>query len=120
MGGKKVWGEFTFYEAAFLGGSETVRGLHEERFAGDASIYGSAELRAFLARLTFIMPVDVGVFALGDVARVYLDVEASSEWHTARGAGIWFAPLNRSSTVRLSIAESEGRTAFYAGVGFAY
>ena len=120
VGGKKVWGEFPFYEAAFLGGSETVRGLHEERFAGDASIYGSAELRAFLARLTFILPVDVGVFALGDVARVYLDGEASSEWHTARGAGIWFAPLNRSSTVRLSIAESEGRTAFYAGVGFAY
>ena len=120
VGGKKLWGEFPYYEAAFLGGAETVRGLHEERFAGDAAIYGSVELRAFLARLTFILPVDVGVFALGDVGRVYLDGESSSEWHTARGGGIWFAPLNRSSTVRLSIAESEGRTAFYAGVGFAY
>ena len=119
-GGKKLWGEFPYYEAAFLGGAETLRGLQEERFAGDAAIYGSVELRAFLARLTFILPIDMGVFVLGDIGRVYLGGEASSEWHRGRGAGIWLAPLNRSTTVRISIAESEGRTGFHAGVGFAY
>ena len=119
-GGKKVWGGFPYYEAAFLGGAKTLRGLQEERFAGDAMIYGSVELRAFLARLTFMLPIDIGVFALGDIGRVYLDGEASSEWHTGRGVGIWIAPLSRSSTVRLSIAQSEGRTAFYAGMEFAY
>lgn len=119
-GGKKLWGGFPYYEAAFLGGARTLRGLQEERFAGDAMIYGSVEVRAFLARLTFMLPIDIGVFALGDIGRVYLDGEASSEWHTGRGAGIWLAPLSRSSTVRLSIAKSEGRTAFYAGARFAY
>ncbi|MFV1988636.1 MAG: BamA/TamA family outer membrane protein [Gemmatimonadota bacterium] len=119
-GGKKLWGEFPYYEAAFLGGPETLRGLNKERFAGDAAIYGGVELRVFLARLTFMVPIDMGVFALGDIGRVYRGGEDSSEWHTGRGAGIWLAPLSRSSTVRFSLARSEGRTAFYAGLGFAY
>ena len=119
-GGKKLWGEVPYYEAAFLGGSDTVRGLQHGRFAGNASVFGSAELRIFLARLTFLLPIDMGVFAFGDVGRVYRNGEASSEWHTGRGGGIWLAPLNRSTTIRISVAESEGQTRFYAGVGFAY
>ena len=71
IGGKKLWGEFPYYEAAFLGGAANLRGLPEERFAGDASFYGSVELRAFLTRLTFILPIDMGVFGLTDVGRTY-------------------------------------------------
>ena len=78
VGGKKLWGDFPYYEAAFLGGGSTVRGLHEERFAGDAAVYGSVELRAFLARLTFLLPVDIGVFAFGDVGRVFFDGEPAT------------------------------------------
>ena len=79
MAGKKLWGDFPYYEASFLGGSGTLRGLQEERFAGDAAISGSVELRAFLARLTFLFPMEVGVFALGDIGRVYADGDASSK-----------------------------------------
>ena len=62
----------------------------------------------------------MGVFAFGDVGRVFFDGEPADKWHTGRGGGIALAPLSRSSTVRLSVASSEGRTTFYMGMGFAY
>ena len=119
-GGKKLLGEYPYYEAAFLGGAKNVRGLREDRFAGDATLYGSVEIRLFLARLTFILPIDMGVFGFADVGRAYLDGESSNKWRTGSGGGIWLAPLSRSATVRVSVASSEGRRAVYAGMGFAF
>ncbi len=118
--GKKVFGTYPFAEAAYLGGGTTLRGLHEQRLAGDAAVLGSAELRIFLARLLFIVPTDVGVFALTDAGRVFLGGQRSTEWYTSYGGGIWLAPLRRSSTLQLSLARSGTRTAFYAGIGFAF
>jgi hypothetical protein len=43
-----VWGQVPFQEAAFIGGASTVRGLYSDRYAGDASAYGNAELRFHL------------------------------------------------------------------------
>ena len=118
--GKKVWGTYPFAEAAFLGGPMSLRGLREQRFAGDAAVLGSAELRLHLTRLLFIVPTDVGVFGLTDAGRVFRSGESSSAWHAAWGGGVWLAPLRRSSTLQLSLARAESRTAFYAGIGFAY
>jgi hypothetical protein len=117
---KKVWGPYPFADAAFLGGRTSLRGLREQRLTGDAVVLGSGELRIHLARLLFIVPADVGVFALGDAGRVFRRGESSSEWHTGWGGGIWLAPLRRSSTMQLSVARSGSRTAFYAGIGFAF
>jgi outer membrane protein assembly factor BamA len=118
--GKKVWGTFPFAEAAYLGGSTSLRGLREQRFAGDAAVLGSAELRVHLVRLLFVVPTDIGVFGLTDAGRVFDDGESSGEWHASWGGGIWLAPLRRSSTLQLSIARSAERTAFYMGLGFAF
>ncbi len=119
-GGKHVWGDFPYYEAAFIGGTSDVRGLREQRLAGDGAVYGSAELRVRLARFKFLFPTDFGVFGLSDVGRVYADGHPSDKWYTSRGLGIWLAPVTRSSTVRLSVAESEGERALYVGMGFAF
>ena len=120
VGGKHVWGDMIpYYEAAFLGGSHNVRGLRSERFAGRSSLYGSAELRVKLGRFTAFVPSDFGVFGFGDLGRVYDDVP-SDKWHTAFGGGIWIAPIVRASTVQVSMAKSEERTAFYLGLGFAF
>jgi hypothetical protein len=59
-GGKKLWGPFPYFDAAFLGGSETFRTEEKQRYAGDASAYGTAELRVPLAQFPFILPLDVG------------------------------------------------------------
>jgi hypothetical protein len=118
--GKKVWGTYPFAQAAFLGGASGLRGLREQRYAGDASLLGSAELRVYLARLLFLIPSDFGVLALTDAGRVFLDGESSDTWRTSWGGGVWFAPLLRSSTVQVLAVRARGRTSFQAGLGFTF
>jgi hypothetical protein len=93
-GGKKLWGGFPYFDAAFLGGSETFRTEERQRFAGDASAYGTAELRVPIAKFPFILPLDVGALAFTDVGRVYLNGNSPGGWHSASGAGLWFGYLN--------------------------
>ena len=120
IGAKKIWGAFPFFDAAFIGGPSTVRLGRENRYAGDASAYGSAELRLALFRATLVVPTDFGVFGLADAGRVYLDGESSDTWHSAVGGGIWIAFLNRANTISAAIAASDERTRVYLQAGFAY
>jgi len=120
IGGKHVWGTFPYYEAAFVGGAENVRGLREQRFAGRSSLYGSAELRVSLGRFFVLFPANFGVFGFGDLGRVFEDDVPSDKWHKSFGGGIWFAPLTRATTFQVSLARSEQRTAAYFGLGFAF
>jgi hemolysin activation/secretion protein len=119
-GGKKVWGNFPFFESAFVGGASTVRGLREERYAGDAAVYGNAELRARLGRFFVVLPGSYGVFGIADVGRVYLDGESSDTWHTGFGGGVWFAFLEPGNAITVSAVRGDHRTAFYLRAGFAY
>jgi hypothetical protein len=73
-----------------------------------------------LTRFLLLFPTDIGVFGLSDVGRVFAQGQPSGDWHTAFGGGVWLAPVNRSATVKFSIAQSEGRKAFYVGTGFAF
>lgn len=120
VGGKKLWGEFPYSDAAYLGGSENLRGLREQRYAGEAVLFGGAELRVFLTRFFLLFPTDFGVFGLTDMGRVFAEDQPSGDWHTSFGGGVWLAPVTRAATVKASIARSEGRTAFYFGTGFAF
>jgi outer membrane protein assembly factor BamA len=119
-GGKKVWGTYPYSEAAFLGGIENLRGLREQRYAGDAMVYGSTELRVFLGRILFLFPMDFGVFGLADLGRVFVDGESSDEWYASRGGGIWLAPVKRSATLYFSAAQSGGHWEFNGGMGFGF
>ena len=120
VGGKRVWGTFPFHEAAFIGGTTTVRGFREHRFAGDAAVYGNVELRFQLLQFHFLTPVDFGAFALADGGRVYVSGESSDRWHTATGGGIWFAFIKRTNTVSIAAAHSVERTGIYVRAGFAF
>jgi hypothetical protein len=119
-GGKKVWGAFPFFESAFVGGASTVRGLREQRYAGDAAVYGNAELRARLGRFFVVLPGTYGVLGIADVGRVYLDGESSDTWHTGFGGGVWFAFLESGNAITMSVVRGDQRTAFYLRAGFAY
>ena len=118
VGGKRVWGDYPFFEAAFVGGAATVRGLRENRYAGDASAYGNAELRLRLGRYFFVLPGEYGVFGLADVGRVFLDGESSDVWHTGVGGGFWFAFLDPANTFTVALARGDRRTALYLNAGF--
>jgi hypothetical protein len=120
VGGRKLWGDFPFFEAAFIGDRNTVRLGTDNRFAGDASAYGSSELRLYLFRTNIVVPTDVGVFGLADVGRVWLDGENSDEWHSAFGGGLWLGFLSRASTASVAVAASEERTRVYVQAGFGF
>jgi hypothetical protein len=123
VGGKHAFGSYPYQEAAFLGGSHRapqVRGLRGQRYAGDASVYGNAELRVRLFRVAILLPTEVGVFGLADAGRVFLEGESSERWHHGVGGGIWIAPAQRANTVTFSAAQSEGRTSLYLGAGFLF
>jgi hypothetical protein len=117
-GGKKVFGTYPFYEAAFLGGSETIRGPRKERFAGDASVFGNAELRLTLGKAVFVVPGEYGIFGLADVGRVYLEGESSTKWHPAYGGGLFFSVMDLSTVFSIAVASSEERIGVYFKAGF--
>ena len=126
VGGKQVWGNYPFHEAAFLGGPVTalspgnVRGLPIQRYAGDSAVWGNAELRLRLFGVNLLVPEDAGIFALADTGRVYLAGEDSHHWHTGVGGGFWMSFLRRENTVSVAVARSEGSTRVYAGAGFGF
>ena len=120
LGGKKLWGPYPYFDAAFIGGNGTVRLGRENRYAGDASTYATAELRLVLGRVFLGVPGDVGVFGLADAGRVYLEGEDSRMWHGAAGGGVWVSVLDRTNMMSLAIAKSEERTALYFQAGFGF
>ena len=119
-GGKQTFGTYPFHEAAFLGGGSTLRGWTEQRFAGDASVYGNAELRVYLSEIFIVLPGEMGVFALADGGRVFLDGESSDAWHSAVGGGLWLAFLDRANTLSIAYARGRERGGVYVKLGFLF
>ncbi|MEE8366891.1 MAG: BamA/TamA family outer membrane protein, partial [Thermoanaerobaculia bacterium] len=72
-GGQRIWGEFPYFSAAFIGGPGTLRGWDVQRFAGDTSVYGNAEIRLHVSDFYFLLPGEWGIFGLADTGRVYVD-----------------------------------------------
>lgn len=120
VGGKRLWGRYPYYDAAYLSGAENLRGFAEQRFAGDAAVFGNAELRLFLTRYRILLPGEFGIFGLADVGRVFLEAESSSRWHAGGGGGIWFAFVDRAATLSLALAQSREQRGFYMRMGFPF
>ncbi len=106
VGGEKIWGSYPFYEAAYLGGSNSLRGYDKQRFAGDASLYGGSELRLHLGEFKLFVPVMYGPLAFVESGRVFLSGENSSAWHSSVGGGLWFSFIE--SRYAASIAFAQG------------
>ena len=116
-GGKHVWGDFPFSEAAFLGGGATLRGHTGQRFAGNAMAYGGAELRQPLFRANLGLRGTLGVLALADAGRVWFDGWSGGGLHTAVGGGIFFHAAGQSVVV--TVAQGE-RTSLNFGLGMPF
>ena len=119
-GGRRVFGDFPFFESAFLGGIRNLRGFDEQRFAGEAMAFGNAELRLSLLPMTLMVPGRLGVLGLADVGRVWVDGEESDTWHRAFGGGIWFGVDPRHMLLSVTLADSPERTGVYVEAGFAF
>lgn len=120
LGGEKIFGDYPWHEAAVLGGSHQLRAYRRRRFAGDASLYANADWRTRLGRAELFAPGHVGVFALGDVGRVFLRGEDSEKWHPSVGAGVFFVPLNTNFPFHAAVAHGGEGTRIYFDGGFSF
>ena len=118
-GGKKVFGNFPYFDAAFVGGGDSFRSEHRQRYAGDASLYGSAELRVPIAKVPIILPLDVGALAFSDAARVYVDGDSPGGWHSALGGGFWVGAIDASKNVNVLFTNRSNRRVI-VNLGFTY
>lgn len=118
-GGVQAFGDFPFQEAAFVGGSRTLRGYAFQRFAGESAAYGNAEIRVPVLPAKIFVRGDLGVTALADAGRVWADGDDSDRWHTAVGGGVWFAFLQRRAVASALFAHGE-KSDLYLRLGFPF
>jgi hypothetical protein len=118
-GGEKIWGDFPYYDAVFLGGRSTVRSFRHHQFAGDASIYGSSELRIPMGRFPWILPWNAGLIGFADAGRVYMDKVSDGGWHTVAGGGFWLGVLNPSTSVTVLFTNRKVRRHQF-GIGMTF
>ena len=131
VGGKKVLGTYPFHESAFLGGpgfagiglsDSHIRGFRKNRFAGDTSLYGNAELRLVLLPINLIVPGQLGAFIAVDAGRVFYDEDpnGADKWHTGVGGGFWLSFLKRKQTLSIAIVNGDDLTGVYLRTGFMF
>lgn len=118
-GGKKLYGDFPYFDAAFLGGGSSFRTEYRQRYAGDAAVYGSAELRIPIVRFPTILPTDIGLIGFTDAGRVYVKGESPGGWHTAAGGGAWIGLWKAGYNVNVLYTNRSNRRVIVS-LGFAY
>ena len=119
--GKVNFGDqFEFYQAATLGTNSGLRGFRQERFSGESTLAFKTDLRYHLAKFkTGLLPLKLGIFAGGDVGRVWLDGENSERWHNDYGGGFWLGAVDSlSGEFRLFNSVEGLRFSFTFGVAF--
>jgi len=119
VGGRTTWGDVPYYDAAFLG-SRQLRGLRPNRFAGESSLYGNTAAFLHVGRLTLVVPGRWGVLARGGAGRVWVTDESSDTWHTSYGGGLWWAPWDLQTAVRVEASKSDETTLYYLLIGFGF
>ncbi len=111
IGAAHNYGDYRFFQANTLGGTENLRGYRRTRFAGRSSLYanGEARLQLFDYNL-YLTPAKFGVLGLLDAGRVYQDGDPKEAFfkslHWGYGGGVWVDLMNRTV---LSLSYSEGK-----------
>ncbi|WP_271785250.1 metallophosphoesterase [Aquimarina algiphila] len=106
---------YEFYQAAHLGDENLLRGYRTERFTGQSSLAGSADIRySFNQFKTRVLPLQIGIFTGVDTGRVWIaDNETSDKWHSDYGGGFWVNSANAmSGTFNLFTGEDGARFSF--------
>lgn len=106
LGGATGVGDVPFQFAPAIGGRSSLRGYSSRRFTGDASANAGVEFRLPVGEVNWILRSKVGVFALADAGRVWLDGSSPGGWHTGLGGGFWLSSLGRSVSVAFAQGES--------------
>ncbi|TXK36811.1 hypothetical protein FVR03_16815 [Pontibacter qinzhouensis] len=122
IGASHNFGNFRFFQAATLGGTENLRGYRRTRFAGRSAVFGNAEARLGLFDLNFsVTPGRLGLLGLVDAGRVFYDGEQNrelfSDLHTGIGGGL-FVEIIEKNVVSLTYTVGEEEGLFNVNLGF--
>jgi hypothetical protein len=120
VGGRQMWGAYPWFESASIGGSANVRGYHTNRFRGDASLFGNAELRLWVGKAIRAMPMRWALIGFVDSGRVWLAGESSQRWHTDAGGGFMAHVIGTPLTLTTSVAHSSEGTLVYFRSGYSF
>lgn len=115
-----IGNDYLFYQSAQLGQDTGLRGYRTQRFSGQRSFAGSADIRySFNQWKTGFVPIQTGVFIGGDVGRVYVDGEFSDKWYNDYGLGFWVNTAEAiGATFNLFNGEDGLRFSFLVGFNF--
>jgi hypothetical protein len=95
LGGGTTFGSPAFFQQMQLGGIQTLRGYHTNRFTGKSMFYHNIEFRWKLFNFTsYLLPGTVGMIVFNDVGRVWTPGESSKKWHDGYGGGFYFIPAH--------------------------
>lgn len=116
----RIGDDIIFYQAANIGGRNGLRGYRTERFTGQNSFVGSADVRySFPSFKTNTLPLQIGIFGGGDVGRVWIENDTSKIWHNDYGGGFWItAAESLSGTFNFFNSEEGLRFSFGFGLNF--
>ncbi len=113
VGGAHNFGNFRFYQANTLGGTENLRGFRRTRFAGRSVMYANGEARIGLADLNLLVSRSkLGILGHIDAGRIVHDNEPKQgfieSFHTGVGGGLWLDLLkNKVVTFTYTIGEDD-------------
>jgi hypothetical protein len=119
-GGKKLFGAFPFYESAFIGGNNTTRFMDPQRYAGDAALFGTTELRAPLVDFSLVLPLKAGIIGVADAGRVWVDGDSPGGWHTVAGGGFFISLLDESSLLSFMLTNERGHSGVQVRTGLRF
>ncbi|GJM33059.1 MAG: hypothetical protein DHS20C18_20600 [Saprospiraceae bacterium] len=96
IGFNHIFGDFYFYDAYTIGGSDNLRGFRRERFTGRTTFYqnNNLHIRVLKDLGKGYFPFSTGITLCFDHGRVWSD-EKSNIWHYSYGGGIWLSPLDK-------------------------
>lgn len=107
-GATAVSGNAEFYQLAWLGGGQNLRGFRRQRFYGNTAFYNNNELRWLPNVKGYLFNGRMGLIAFLDNGRVWMKNETSGKWHTGYGGGFLIAPFNKfSATVYYGISKDD-------------
>jgi hypothetical protein len=119
-GGRQVFGEVPIHEAAYLGGTGTLRGAPGFRYAGSSMLYGGGEIRVGVAQPTILgRSFRLGVAGVADAGRVSYQGTAS-QWLASYGAGLWVKPLDSPQVFSAGIVQGPLGAKFYFRTDIGY
>jgi outer membrane protein assembly factor BamA len=107
-GGSGISGNPEFYQYVSVGGPMTIRGYLRDRFWGDFAFYNTNELRYITDFDIHFLRGKIGLLALYDNGRVWMNNENSTTLHSGYGGGLLLAPFNKFTGVLSYAVSPEG------------